>query len=110
MQELSKSDVIGCTLHRLAEAIEQIDTKFALEDGSIKIQGIEDIVELASLGYMTLKEVYTQCLGKEFEIKVDGVAGKILELLLALLLERQTNAKTQTISSTPTVYSSVSVS
>ena len=112
MQELqlSKVDQVACILKKLAEAIEQLDDRFSDEQGNIHIKELKDILELASLGYSTVKDIFENCLGKSFEISSNDTLSKILKLILDLLLEIQPNAKTQTISSPPTVYSSVSVS
>lgn len=80
----SKPDKLACALHVIADAIAQLDDKFADSEGHIKLDSLEKVIEAASLLYVTFKQVYN-CFGKTFEIKAEGVAGKILGLLLDLL-------------------------
>lgn len=87
MTEVSKTDQLGCSLHALATAIETLDTKFANETGSIKLDTLEKILEAAALVASTLKQVY-KCQGKDFEVSLGSTtAGKTVATILKLLIE-----------------------
>lgn len=82
--ETSKVDKIACALHSLADSISQLDDRFADENGNIKIDKLEEVIELASMVYALVKNVYA-CTGKDFSVVVPGTFGKILDLIFELL-------------------------
>ena len=84
---VSKTDKIGCGLIQLGEALMELDTRFGDENGNIKIKTFDKALEATTFLYSTIKEVYS-CTGREFSVEVGGVGGKILELILELLDEK----------------------
>ena len=84
---VSKTDKIGCAFIQLGEALMELDTRFGDENGNIKIQTFDKALEATTLLYATIKQVYA-CGGKDFTIEVGGIGGKILELILELLDEK----------------------
>lgn len=86
MTEISKTDKVGELLIVLGENIKLIDDKFADVDGHIKLANFQDVVEAASLVYMTLKQIYA-AMGKDFTVAIPGSIGKIIDLILTALDE-----------------------
>lgn len=84
---VSKTDMVGCGMVQLGESLMELDTRFGNENGDIKIQSFDKALEAVTLLYSTIKSVYA-CSGKTFSIEVGGVAGKVLELILELLDEK----------------------
>jgi hypothetical protein len=89
--EISKTDKVGCAFIQIGNSIMELDNRFADANGDIKIQTFDKALEAFTLLYATIKHTYA-CTGKEFSIKVDGVAGKLLELILELLDEKNPKA------------------
>jgi hypothetical protein len=82
---------LACALRILANQVENLD-RFEEIDGVIRVNTIEEWLDLFLMGYQTTNDV-AMCFGKE--IKFSGSVGKIVELILELLsvAKPQTNVK-----------------
>lgn len=96
---MTTTDKIGCSLHRVADAIESLDEKFGNSDGTaLEIKSLEDLLQLGSLGFSTLKAVFENCLGKKLEIKIPGAVGTIINLIInSLSLFTDEKSKTTSV-------------
>lgn len=83
--QTTKVAKVGCFLAQLGVSIEELSTKFGDENGNIDINELDEILQFAGFAYDKFKIAYEDCLGKKFSIQIDGIGGKILELILELL-------------------------
>lgn len=84
---------IACALRAIATQVESLD-KFEESDGVIKINTIEEWIELFMMGYSTTTDV-ANCFGKE--IQFSGPVGKLVDLIVALLKSIKPKVDVETV-------------
>lgn len=80
----TKFDKIGCFIQEFGALVSDLD-RFADAEGNVKIKDFDTALKLFGLLYSRLQGSWQTCLGKEFEIKIEGPMGKVIEAILALL-------------------------
>lgn len=91
--EKNSNNNIACALRAIANQVEMLDT-FEDAEGVIRINTIEEWLDLFMMGYSTTTDVAT-CFGKE--IKFSGPVGKLVDLILALLASTKPKSDVNTV-------------